>query len=77
VVVFRHDEDETVRTLARGRESLVLDLLTRVVSRKLQFTDVNQLSVYAFTLLDLLKHKPRYIFTRTALPHGAEDDWNE
>src|SRR4029078_8942970 len=76
-IVFGSDDDQSVCTRTGGREFVVLDLLARIVSRKVELTDIDQLTLDAFTFLHLLKNKLRNVFTGPAFPHSAENHWNE
>src|SRR5689334_15915407 len=77
VVVFGHDQDQSIRALASRRESVVLDLLSRIGRRKVQLSDVDQLRLDTFTLFDLFENKLRDVFAGAPFAHSSENNGNE
>src|SRR5215813_6402691 len=77
VIVFRHDENQTVSARHSGAEAVVLQRFAGIIMGKIQLENVDKLRLDVFTLLELAKNELGNVFTRAAFPRGAEDYGNE
>src|SRR5260370_23024084 len=77
VVVLRRDDHKPIGTLAGFRECRVFDLLARIVDRKVEITNVNQLGFDAVALVRLFKDKSGDVLAGAASAHRTENYWNE
>src|SRR5215467_6906192 len=77
MVVFRYHQNETISPLANLREFGILNLLARIIGRKSQVANINELCFNALALLHFAVNKLSDIFASASLAHCTKDHRNE
>ncbi len=77
VIIFRDNQNQTVRALHDLGEDRIFHLLACVVQLHRQITNVDQFSFDAFAFFDFREYELRYALALPTLAHSAENHWNK
>src|SRR6266571_4995845 len=77
MIVFRHNENDSVALLDHGRERCVFHLLSRIIKPHRKLAKVDQLRLDIRVFLCLLKNKMRDVFALSPLSSCSEDKRNK
>src|SRR5262249_35389776 len=77
MIVFWHNEDDSIALLDRRRERCVFHLLSLIIEPHRNLAHVDQLCFHIHAFLCLLKNKTRHAFALSPLTSRSENHWNK